>query len=61
MDREAKEFVAKRCLQVERKLAARLTREIEALARIIAKTVKTLPTKEDVLSLQEELDELRRL
>lgn len=60
MDKEIRRFVTKRCLQVERKLTVRLEREVGALARIVAKTVKTLPTKEDVISLQELVDELRR-
>ena len=60
MDDNVKQFVTEQCLEVERKLADRLRRQIHGLARIIVKTVETLPTKEDVLGLQEQLDELRR-
>ena len=60
MENKIKEFVTTRCLQVERKLAARLRREIDALARIVARTVKTMATKEELLSLQEQVEEWRR-
>jgi hypothetical protein len=60
MDKETKRFVAERCLQVEQKLKTRLRHEIDALARIIAKTVKELATKEELLSLQEQVHDLKR-
>ena len=60
MDTEVKQFVAKRCVQIERKLTLRLEREIAKLARMIATTVKELATKEEFLSLQEQVEDLKR-
>lgn len=61
MDKKTREFVTERCRQVERKLANDLRHEIDALARTVARTVKTLATKEEVLDLQEQVEDLKRL
>ena len=60
MDKELRQFVAERCFQMERKLTDRLRHETEALGRMVARTVKTLATKEDLLDLQERIEVLER-
>jgi hypothetical protein len=57
MEKEVRQLVADRCLEVERRLSAQLRHEIDTLAQIIETTIAK---KEDVHRLQEQIDELQR-
>lgn len=57
MDKAIRQFVTASCLRVEQKLNARLRHEIDRIGQIIEKTIAK---KEDVQSLQEQIDELKR-